>query len=166
MPKMPIQKLAIRAQVSYRTPGFLLTVVLAATLAGCQTAVAPGEGINGVSFKAGENTIGEVCQVVSAIPDTDLLQEISAYHVFCGQWEQPSAVIYRTTDHGGHPGTGEPELVAGAPWTALSIASRRRADEHPGWRVPRLPWTGTFRLGGWPNQALVTPARRQSLLRR
>ena len=68
------RKSAIWAPVFYPAPVrlYLFTIFIAALLAGCQTAVAPEGRIDGVSFKVGENAIGEACRVVSAAPGADL----------------------------------------------------------------------------------------------
>jgi len=148
------KKSAIGAPVFHPTRVHLFTLLIAVLVAGCQTAVAPGGRIDGVSFKAGKNEIGEACRVVSAAPNADLPQGVSAYQVFCGQWEQPSAAIYRTTE------TASALELATRGWWRTRLDTNFNCE--PPLQTSILDNMSaaaldcTFRVGGWPNQGLVT----------
>jgi CHAT domain-containing protein len=148
------KKSAIGAPIFCPARAYLFTILTAVLLAGCQTAVAPGAGSDGVSFKVGENAIGEACRVVSAAPDADLPQGVSAYQIFCGQWEQPSAAIYRTTD------TASALELATQGWWRTRLDTTFNCESPIQTSIlddiPATALDCTFRVGGWPNQALVT----------
>ena len=132
----------------------LITLLITALVTGCQTTVAPGGKTDGVSFKPGENAIGEACRVVSAAPKASLPQGVSTYQVFCGEWEQPSATIYRTT------ATANTLELATQSWWRTRLNNTFNCG--PPLQTSILDDISataldcSFRVGGWPNQALVT----------
>ena len=132
----------------------LITLLTTVALVGCQTAVAPSGRTDGVSLKVGENTVGEACRTVSAKPVAKLPQGTSLFQIYCGEWEQPSATIYRTTE------TGSVKALATQSWwrtqldTTFNCQPPLQTSILDDIAVTALDCS--FRVGGWPSQALVT----------
>jgi CHAT domain-containing protein len=136
-------------------PGFICCLLLAVSLqTGCQsTRYTQKAASEGVAFGVGENLIGEPCRLINAPKETKLPETWSAYDIYCGTWEEPSAHIYRTTAT-----TSEKELATSGIWrdrldnfvncqppTATSILDNLSASA----------LDCTFRVGGWPYQAIT-----------
>ena len=100
----------IKTLIDLPDPRQLLAPLLALQLVACQGTL-PNADSEGVSFKVGENAIAETCRLVSNPTATDLEKKTSAYQIFCGEWEQPSAQLYRTVVSGDLT-----ELAMISPW--------------------------------------------------
>lgn len=135
----------------------LAALLLATSVAACQTLGASLPEEQGVAAEVGKNAIGEPCRVVSA-PAEHGSTTVTAtdYNVYCGKWEQPSARILR--------------LQAVAPAEQLASAGqwRERLDAFAACgqpiptnilgNVPAFAVDCSLQRGGWPYQAVVTTA--------
>lgn len=134
--------------------GFLWCIILTVSLQiGCQSARNTQDYSEGVALGVGENVIGERCRLVNAPAETKLPETWSAYDVYCGDWEVPSAHIYSTTTS-----ASETELASSGVWrerlnnfvncqppTASTILDQ----------IPASALDCSFRVGGWPYQAIT-----------
>lgn len=147
-------KSSTRAPLLHPARGYIITFLTTVLLVGCQTAGTLTGKTDGISLKVGENAIGESCRAISAKPDTNLPQGTSIFQVFCGEWEQPSATIYRTTE------MGSIKALATRSWWRTRLDTTFNCE--PPLQTSMLDDIAvtaldcSFRVGGWPNQALVT----------
>ena len=147
-------KSSVRVPFLHPARDCLIFFLTTALLAGCQTAGVPGGKTDGVSLKVGENAIGETCRAISAKPGTHVPQGTSMFQVFCGEWEQPSATIYRTTE------MDSARALATQSWWRTRLDTTFNCE--PPLQTSILDDIAvtaldcSFRVGGWPNQALVT----------
>jgi CHAT domain-containing protein len=127
-------------------------VALVALLSGCQSPGGAGAQ-GGVSFAAGENTIGEACRVRGGAPHPDVPQAAATFATHCGEWEEPSARIIKT-----EAGV-DPRVLAQDGWWRARLDQFLNCEEPIATTildgVAAVALDCAFRTGGWPFQALA-----------
>ena len=143
----------------YELPGrdriraIALALLTASLLGGCQTTLGPQISTKTVTIDVGQNQIGEPCKVSSAPSDKKVSGQQSAYWLFCGRWEEPSAHIVRAMDM-----TSTTNLASRGAWrdgldNLVNCQSPVATQILDGLSATALDCT--LRIGGWPYQALV-----------
>ncbi len=134
--------------------GFLLLLV-AVSLSGCQMAkTGPlAEGATGVTFKVGENAVGESCKVIGVEPLVESEEIRAVYNVFCGRWTEPSARIFRSAQP-----IAATEMLSGGWWRGRLSDFANCSSPEPRiilGEVPASFMDCSLRVGGWPYPALA-----------
>ena len=114
------------------------------------------------AFPVGENTLGEACRVDLAPTDPQFPFLPGSYGVFCGGWEEPSAIIVRVRDS--RPAA---ELAAAGPWhdrlqTLANCPEAQATSMFGGGAAVTLDCR--LRVGSWPYNAFVVQAGGQAFL--
>lgn len=131
----------------------LQSVAPLALVAGCAGIGSIGTG-NVATQSVGSNLVGEACRTAPAQSDAEFGEGQTAFEIYCGRWEQPSARIVRVSGGAGRV----TQLSTDGAW-------RDRLDAIAVCEAPTqttaldgqaaLAFDCTLRNGGWPYQAIA-----------
>ncbi|MBK8209087.1 MAG: hypothetical protein IPK78_03200 [Rhodospirillales bacterium] len=129
----------------------VLELVPAALLAGC--ASLSGENPTATQ-SVGNNLVGEPCRTAPARTGTDLGEGATAFELYCGRWEQPSAQMVRVSGKADDlrvlstQGAWRDQLDTVAECDAPTETTLLDGQ-------PALAFDCSLRNGGWPYQAVA-----------